>query len=253
MDSCLSALGHFAVLAVIFWPLEVFHSARTQGVLRQELATDLTYFFAQAVLFGRGSARLFIVLYLGLRTVNEPLSAAVRSWPLMLQGIVAFVLGDFLVYWWHRACHRVPVLWRFHSVHHTPVALDWVAAHREHPLDGLMTELWIAAPAIVMGIDLRAIGALVIFRGLWATFIHSNVRLPLGPLKYLFGAPDLHRWHHARVECTRHNFGNLAPYLDVLFGTYHCPSPEEDYSLGVPEKQPSSYLQQLIHPFRRHA
>jgi sterol desaturase/sphingolipid hydroxylase (fatty acid hydroxylase superfamily) len=115
-----------------------------------------------------------------------------------------------------------------------------------------MTELWIALPAIVMGIDLRALGALAIFRGLWATLIHSNVRLPLGPLKYVLGAPELHHWHHARVERTRHNFGNLAPYLDLLFGTYHCPSQDEDYALGVHEEQPSSYLQQLIHPFRRH-
>ncbi|NIR61800.1 MAG: sterol desaturase family protein, partial [Gammaproteobacteria bacterium] len=28
------------------------------------------------------------------------------------------LLLDFLIYWWHRANHEVPFLWRFHEVHH---------------------------------------------------------------------------------------------------------------------------------------
>jgi sterol desaturase/sphingolipid hydroxylase (fatty acid hydroxylase superfamily) len=247
-----TAVGYFLALAALFWPLERCFPARSPARLRRpELGLDATYFFAQALVFGRATARFFTVLYLAALDVNTTWSAAVRAWPLWLQALCVTVLGDLVVYWWHRACHRFEPLWRFHSVHHTPVALDWVAAHREHPLDGLMTELCISLPAVVLGIDLRAIGALVVFRGLWATFIHSNVRLPLGPLKVLFGAPELHHWHHARVARTRHNFGNLAPYLDVLFGTYLCPPPGERFELGVTHEAPRSFVGQLLRPFQR--
>ncbi|EPX58479.1 hypothetical protein D187_003951 [Cystobacter fuscus DSM 2262] len=94
-------------------------------------------------------------------------------------------------------------VWRFHAVHHSVEHLDWVAAHREHPLDGLTTQWVCNLPAFVLGIPLGPLTMVAAFRGMWAIFIHSNVRLPLGLLGLLFGAPELHHWHHARVEQTR--------------------------------------------------
>ena len=35
----------------------------------------------------------------------------------------------------HRAAHEVPLLWRFHRVHHSIRELDWLAANHLHPLD----------------------------------------------------------------------------------------------------------------------
>jgi sterol desaturase/sphingolipid hydroxylase (fatty acid hydroxylase superfamily) len=64
-----------------------------------------------------------------------------------------------------------------------------------------------------------------------------------------FGAPELHHWHHARVERTRHNFANLAPWVDWLFGTYDRPAePEARYALGLTEPHPRGYLAQLVFP-----
>ena len=82
-----------------------------------------------------------------------------------------------------------------------------------------------------------------------AIFVHSNVRLPLGPFRWIFGAPELHHWHHARVPRTVHNFANLAPWLDLLFGTHHVPEGPEEYALGLDEPWPQGYLAQLIRPF----
>ena len=39
---------------------------------------------------------------------------------------------DLLTYWLHRAYHRVPLLWRFHRVHHTDLDLDVSSASRFH-------------------------------------------------------------------------------------------------------------------------
>jgi sterol desaturase/sphingolipid hydroxylase (fatty acid hydroxylase superfamily) len=118
-------------------------------------------------------------------------------------------------------------------------------------VDGIGTQLAANLPAFLLGFHVEALAALVAFRGMWAIFIHSNVRLPLGPLRLLFGAPELHHWHHARVERTRHNFSNIAPWVDVLFGTHHRPAPgeEETYPLGLTEPWPEGYLAQIAHPF----
>ena len=87
------------------------------------------------------------------------------------------------------------------------------------------------------------------FRGMWAIYIHSNVRLPIGPLRLLIGAPELHHWHHCR-EREAGNYANISPLMDLLFGTYRCPAHEPE-SFGVNEPMPRSYLGQMIHPFRR--
>jgi len=87
------------------------------------------------------------------------------------------------------------------------------------------------------------------FRGLWAIFIHANVRLPIGPLRMLIGAPELHHWHHDR-ERESGNYANVSPLMDLLFGTYHCPN-HEPAALGVNESVPKTYLGQLLYPFRR--
>lgn len=167
--------------------------------------------------------------------------------------VTAVALGDVAVYWFRRACLIWEPLWRFRAVHHSSEHLDFVAAHREHPLDGLGTQLSVNLPAFVMGFPLQGIAAFLALRGVWAIFIHSNVRLPVGPLRYVLGAPELHHWHHARVEQMRHNFSNLAPWVDLVFGTYHRPEGEETYPLGLDEAWPKGYVAQLLHPLRGRA
>jgi sterol desaturase/sphingolipid hydroxylase (fatty acid hydroxylase superfamily) len=113
----------------------------------------------------------------------------------------------------------------------------------------MLTQLAQNLPAMLLGVPFEILTVLIAFRGAWSILIHSNVRLPLGPLSVLFGAPELHHFHHARVERTAHNFGNLAPWIDVLFGTYRRPAPDETYELGLKEAAPKGYLALLARPF----
>jgi hypothetical protein len=105
-------------------------------------------------------------------------------------------LSDFCVYWGHRLQPRRPLLWRFHSIHHSTEHLDWLAAHREHPLDTAYTMTLINLPGFLLGVPLGMLAGLVTFRGIWAIYIHSNIRLPIGPLRGFIGAPEPHHWHH---------------------------------------------------------
>jgi sterol desaturase/sphingolipid hydroxylase (fatty acid hydroxylase superfamily) len=174
--------------------------------------------------------------------------ASVASQPWWLQGVEVILLSDLLVYWGHRLQHRVGFLWRFHSVHHSAEHLDWLAAHREHPLDTVYTMGLINLPAFIMGFPLETLAGLLAFRGLWAIYIHSNVRLPIGPVRILIGAPELHHWHHSR-ERDAGNYANISPLMDILFGTYRH-EPTEPPELGLAEPVPRSYLGQMLHPFR---
>jgi sterol desaturase/sphingolipid hydroxylase (fatty acid hydroxylase superfamily) len=240
----------FAFLAVMFWPLERVFPARAQRFFRPRWWTDLAFFLGQYLVWG---AAVLVVLHFfrgwldGI--VPAGFRAAVAGQPWWLQAIEVIVLSDLLIYWGHRLQHRVEFLWRFHSIHHSAEHLDWLAAHREHPLDTVYTMGLINLPAFVMGFPLETLAGLLAFRGLWAIYIHSNVRLPIGPLRALIGAPELHHWHHAR-EREAGNYANISPLMDLLFGTYRCP-PREPESLGVEEPMPLGYIGQLLHPFRR--
>ncbi|XXF75428.1 sterol desaturase family protein [Myxococcaceae bacterium GXIMD 01537] len=243
----------FVVLAAIFGPLERTHSARPgQRVFRPEWGVDLSFMLGQYLVWGPLVILALESLHGALRSLPlGGLRAWVAAQPVWLQVIEATALCDLLVYWGHRLSHQVDWLWRFHAVHHSVEHLDWLAAHREHPLDGLYTQVLCNLPALVLGISFGPLAMVVAFRGLWAAFIHSNVRVPLGPLGFLFGSPELHHWHHARVEATRHNFANLAPWVDWLFGTYHRPEGEERYALGLTEPFARGYVAQLLSPLRR--
>lgn len=243
-----AAIVNFVLLVAVFAPLEYLKPARSQHLLRRDWATDVLFFMGQYLAFG-------LVASGCLRLLDQYLSAwtgahaQVRSVPSLGGALLAVVAGDVLVYWFHRASHRWGWLWRFHRVHHSSATLDWLAAHREHPVDGWLTQLFQNLPALLLGVRVEILAGLVLFRNAWAIFIHSNVRANVGALRYLLGAPELHHFHHADVAQTKHNFANLAPWLDVLFGTYYRPAAHEEYTVGLSEPHATGYVSHLFAPF----
>lgn len=238
-----ATLASFAVLAIIFVPLERVFPARPQKMVRAEAGIDVVFFLGQY--FAWSAAAIAFLSW-----VHRFVPVISFDAPLVAKVAIAIAAGDFVVYWFHRACHAWEPLWRFHAVHHSAEHLDWIAAHREHPVDGILTQTCMNLPAIAIGVPIEALAGVAMFRGIWAIFVHSNVKLPLGALRFVLGAPELHHWHHARVDSTRHNFANLAPWLDVLFRTYHRPRGEETYALGLADPWPRGYFGQLVQPFR---
>jgi sterol desaturase/sphingolipid hydroxylase (fatty acid hydroxylase superfamily) len=241
----------FVGLAVVYGALEPAFPARLARRWRDaDVWIDGCFYLGQYLLWSTLAVWLLSSVHgvVNAHALLELRTLAARL-PLWLMAAIAVVLGDILVYFFHRACHRYDFLWRFHAVHHSSERLDWLAAHREHPVDGMLTQLAQNLPAMLLGLPFEALAVLIAFRGAWSILIHANVALPLGPLRLLFGAPDLHHFHHARVERTAHNFANLAPWLDLAFGTYHRPRGPETYALGLSEAWPRGYLAQLVEPF----
>ena len=244
----LGAGASLLAMAVLFIPMErVFPAKSDQGIFRRHWFLDLTFFLGQYFIWG--GLVLIAMFHLsdwvhGL--VDSQISEAIQSQPFWLQAMEVLILSDFLIYWGHRLQHRVDFLWRFHKVHHSAEHLDWLAAFREHPLDSIYTIGIINLPAFFFGFDLNAIAAIVAFRGLWAIYIHSNVRLNIGPLKMLIGSPDLHHWHHD-LERDRGNYANISPLMDLIFGTYTCPDHEPE-AFGIKDKLPQNYWSQMVRP-----
>lgn len=235
-------------LAVVFIPLEkVFPAKLGQKTFRPAWLTDAFFFYGQYLIWN--GAVLWVLTYFadGLDSkLPMAFREAIGNQAWWLQMIEVIVLSDFLIYWAHRLQHKVGFLWRFHAVHHSAEHLDWLAAHREHPLDSIYTVGIINLPAFLLGFDLATIEGLIAFRGIWAIYIHSNVRLPIGPIRMLIGAPELHHWHHDK-DRQAGNYANISPLMDIIFGTYTCPDHEPE-SFGIHEPTPKSYIGQLLHP-----
>ena len=84
---------------------------------------------------------------------------------------------------------------------------------------------------------------------------HSNLKINLGPLKYVLNNPNMHLWHHAYdlPEDKKYgvNFGLTLSVWDYLFGTNHIPYSGRDITLGFPEdeKFPKGFLGHNLHGF----
>ena len=238
-------------LCLVFRPLEwAFPAKPHQRFFRPAWFTDLLFFLGQYLLWGGLVFWLLMRLGGGIdMVVPVGFRRAVSSQPWWAHAIEVVLLSDFCVYWGHRLQHRIGFLWRFHSIHHSAEHLDWLAAHREHPIDTIYTMALINLPAFVLGFPLQTLAGLIAFRGIWAIYIHSNVRLPIGPLRMLIGAPELHHWHHDRARDAG-NYANISPLMDIIFGTYRCPDHEPE-SFGVSEPIAKGYFAQMLYPFRR--
>lgn len=235
-------------LCLVFIPLEkAFPAKPGQKILRKNWVTDLFYFFGQYLLWN-GLVLRVLQFFSGWLDTIVPLAVrhTIQQQPFWLQAMEVIVFSDFIIYWGHRLQHKVDFLWRFHKVHHSAETLDWLAAHREHPIDSIYTIGLINLPAFLFGFNLDTLAFVVAFRGIWAIYIHSNVRLPIGKLKMLVGSPELHHWHHDK-ERDRGNYANISPLMDIVFGTYICPPKEPDH-YGLKEKFPRNYAGQLMQP-----
>jgi sterol desaturase/sphingolipid hydroxylase (fatty acid hydroxylase superfamily) len=173
-------------------------------------------------------------------------------------GAIVVVALDSIFYGLHVAMHRVPILWRFHRVHHADPLVDVTTSIRQHPGEGVIRYVAMAACAIPLG---AGPGAFAIYRAwsaLNALFEHANVRAP-ARLDRILGLvttwPHMHKVHHSRhAHETDSNYGNIFSLWDRLFGTYTSSSrgTQVVYGLdGFDDAATQSTAGLLALPFRR--
>ena len=166
--------------------------------------------------------------------------------------VVAYLLGaDLLLYWTHRAFHAAS-LWRYHAVHHSPEELDWISAHRFHPLDVLLHSALPDVILLLLGVPVEVIVLVAPFQAFHGALIHANLRWDFGWLKYLLVSPVYHRWHHTDVDRGgSKNFAATFPVFDLAFGTYYMPKGVLPDGYGVDDPDfPKGFWGQLAYPWR---
>ncbi|MEO8302552.1 MAG: sterol desaturase family protein [Betaproteobacteria bacterium] len=213
-------VGSFALVAI--W--ETF-------LPRREFATPLgSRWFSQIALAALGS--LVTRLCLPVAAFSMALLAEQHGWGLFNQltmpswaacalGVLAIDLGSYAQ---HRAYHAVPLLWRFHRIHHSDLDVDCGTAIRHHPLETLAAGAFDVALVAAIGAPPLAVILAASLAIVASVFNHGNVRLPQAVdrlMRWIIVTPDMHRIHHSLVvgESNR-NFSNGLPWWDHLFGSY---------------------------------
>lgn len=157
--------------------------------------------------------------------------------PAIVSGILGVVLLDYTLYWWHYLTHRVPVLWRFHQVHHLDQEMDATTALRFHFGEIAISIAFRAAQVIVIGPAAPVLASWQVFLFLCILFHHSNVRLPLTferRLARILITPRLHGIHHsiAPQEVNSNGSSGLSVW-DLLHRTLRTETPQDALTLGV--------------------
>ena len=168
---------------------------------------------------------------------------------LVLAAAMAFICGDFMLYWSHRWFHRFPFLWRMHKLHHAPPVLTPITAFRFWPQEHLAH---LCGNMLGQGVGLGFVMALsgtrvsaftvlgvnvvtLVWGMAFAHLRHSPIPMAFpGWLSRIFVSPHMHQAHHSRdaahYDC---NFGTALAIWDGIFGTRYVPAKEERFRFGL--------------------
>jgi len=150
---------------------------------------------------------------------------------------LAVLLMDYTLYVWHVLAHRVPLLYRFHQVHHSDLDLDASTALRFHFGEFVVGAPYRAAQVALIGVSPRALTAWQRLTSLSVLFHHSNVRLPVEVERLaalVITTPRLHGIHHSIVRDEQDsNWSSGLTLWDRLHGTYRANVHQDDIEIGV--------------------
>jgi sterol desaturase/sphingolipid hydroxylase (fatty acid hydroxylase superfamily) len=154
-----------------------------------------------------------------------------------LSGLGAFValfMGqEFCYYWYHRASHRVRLMWCTHAVHHSPNQLTLAAAYRLGWTAFFSGAIYFFLPLIVLGFSPRVVLACLFANLLYQFWLHATWIPKLGPLEYVLNTPSAHRVHHAaNLNYLDANYGGVLIVFDRMFGTYRAEAGDEPCRYG---------------------
>jgi len=156
-----------------------------------------------------------------------------------LHVLLAFLMLDCWIYWWHRANHRIPFLWRFHRMHHSDPWMDVTTARRFHPGEILFSSMLRLPLIFVLGIHLQELLLYGVLMGIVVDFHHANLALPERidrGLRLLIATPAMHKVHHSRIQVeTDSNYTSLLSVWDRLFGSFRLRPDLAAIQIGLDE------------------
>jgi sterol desaturase/sphingolipid hydroxylase (fatty acid hydroxylase superfamily) len=169
---------------------------------------------------------------------------------------IGFLLMDLTFYYWHRANHRIRLLWRFHNVHHIDPDLDVSTSFRFHFVEIAYSSVFRVFQVLLIGADPLTYAIYETVFNAETMLHHSNIRLPLEFERWLnrvIVTPRMHGIHHSAVGSETHsNYSVIFPWWDRLSKTLVLNVPQPSIRIGVPgylEVQDNRFWNLLIMPF----
>ncbi|TDG34828.1 sterol desaturase family protein [Pedobacter changchengzhani] len=198
---------------------------------------------------------LFLPVLVHLASKNKPISAKL---PRVFTWIFTFLVLDYGNYLWHVTNHKLPVLWRFHLVHHTDLDMDTTTAFRFHFMEmigsvfsrGLFVQLSRATAKQVLYYEF-------LFE-LATQFHHSNVKIPKeieNLLNLVFVTPRMHGIHHSvNQQETDSNYSVIFSFWDRIHSTFKFKPEQDKVIIGLPAYRDAAQMTPkylLSMPFNR--
>jgi sterol desaturase/sphingolipid hydroxylase (fatty acid hydroxylase superfamily) len=177
------------------------------------------------------------------------------TWAELLAGVL---LLDLSFYYWHVANHKLPLLWRFHNVHHIDPELDVSTGFRFHFGEVLISTVFRVGQAGLLGISFATFAVYELIFQANTLFHHSNTRLPIR-LERLLNAilvtPRMHGIHHSKVQREANsNYGVVFSWWDRFHRTIGLNVPQSRLEIGIAgysAPQDNRLRQALLMPFQR--
>ncbi|CAM2942833.1 sterol desaturase family protein [Legionella worsleiensis] len=175
----------------------------------------------------------------------------------LFQWLVGFMLMDLTFYYWHRLNHEIPLLWRFHNVHHADPDLDVTTSMRFHVIEIAYSSVFRLIQIAIIGIDpLIFITYEFIFQAS-TYFQHSNTHLSLKLeriLNKIIVTPRMHGIHHSSyMDETNRNYGVVFSFWDKIHNTLKGNVYQNSITIGVPaylNPSDNTLVNLLLMPFR---
>lgn len=173
---------------------------------------------------------------------------------------LSVILLDMIIYWQHRLFHTVPLLWRFHKMHHADSHVDTTTGLRFHPVE-IGISLGVKAAAVtLLGIPAVAIVIFEVALNGFALFNHANIRLSQkwdDKVGRVLITQRLHRIHHSQAKAeSNSNYGFSVSWWDRLFNSFTPRAQYSDETLPIGQKdvpavkENASIRALLMQPFK---
>lgn len=240
------------MMTLVFSPIEVLWPAYPkQSVFRPQWLNDIVYFLSTHLPIQVTTLMILLPASQLTRYLNLPgIPAQMDKLPWLVEFFLAVLVADLAQYWIHRGFHEIPFMWRFHAIHHSSKALDWIAGSRAHLVEDVVVRGGMLIPMmLIFPQDMMV--AYLFFVNIHATWAHCNFGPTVKWLEPYLIQPRYHHWHHtSQQEAIDRNFAIHFPWIDRIFGTHYLPKDDrwpDTYGLHE-ENIPQGFWAQFFYP-----
>ncbi len=245
------------------WVILLFALEHLKPLRTQKAPAYIRYFSNVALTSIAGITGALIVRPVALSTLvfcerNSIGLLNIIDIPVYIKVPLGFMLLDLSFYYWHRLNHKVPLLWRFHNIHHLDPDMDVTTSFRFHFVEILYSSVFRIIQVAAIGVSPYIYMAYELFFSMATAFHHSNTKLPVlfeKTINFLFVTPRMHGIHHSVQKAEANsNYSVIFSVWDRLNRTLKLNVPQDEIDIGIKgysDLKDNSIINLIIMPFAK--